>query len=338
MVTVPDVRKRLFGDDAILRYPSLAPQSLRHEYHERRLGRSGKQLDFRTAVPLLDELGADVAAWYRKETGKEFDRYGLGDMADRVRARFWEDRRFGEAFRLLELDTRDITKVRVPWWNELAAAELGHSFDGRAVMVTIGPRHSIETQLVRSGVDVGISSISIGGIVETSDAFLAIGLRGGAAYPDTFHINAGALGLTAGIMSGEETIFGFYRSKELTAEFGLMEHDIRSVSLQARIMDRAIEDGPMYVFHVQTGLTFEGLVGRYEANKDEDKGEHTRLVPLRRDEIVEFIRMTYRGLVANKDKRREGERRLLHPGALALLSCTGHPLSVLEDAFREGVW
>lgn len=326
--------KKLFRPEAMLRYPSeLKPSKLRHKYSELRKGR---QIPFADATLLLEELKKDVEEKYRKIAGKEFNRYELGEHINIVRKMFWEDSRFLQVFEMLELNPAHAEKTSIPWWNEISASELNHSFDGNSVMVELGPRHSLETQLVRKGIELPIKSISVGGLIETNDGFVVIGLRGGATYSNTYHINAGALRLTESLKSGDSSIYDFYKKGELEAEFGLSESGIKEVNLLSRIFDFAIDNGPMYVFIVKTELDFSQIEKLYEANIDIDKGEHTKLVSIPCDSVMDFIKEHYRGLVENKDNRKDDERYLLHPGALALLSYTKYPLSELENLFREG--
>ncbi len=261
-------------------------------------------------------------------------------MVDQVRHRYWYDSRFKRALELLGFDDFFVPRILLPWWNEIAANEIAHKIEDSNPTVYISPRHSFETQLVRSGVEIPITSVSVGGIIETTDGLIVIGLRGGVAFPNTYHINAGALGITDGIKTGAESIYDFYRKKELLAEFGLSDDCIVSATVLSRIVDYSIENGTMYVFYIKTNLTFNELELRYRNNKDIDRGEHTRLVPIARveEEIIRFIKEHYRGVVANREDRKDYERYLLHPGALALLSCTEVPLATLQHRFRDGIW
>jgi len=328
--------KKLFRPEAIFRYPAgLKPSQFKHKYSELRRGR---RIPFTDATLLLEKLKKDVGRKYRKITGKEFNRYELGEHIGMVREMFWKDSRFLQVFEMLELNPAHAEKAMIPWWNEISASELNHSFDGSSVTVELGPRHSLETQLVRKGIELPITSVSVGGLIETSDGFVVIGLRGGAAYPNTYHVNAGALRLTESLKSGDSSIYDFYKKGELDAEFGLSESEIKKVSLLSRIFDYAIDKGPMYVFLIKTELGFSDVESMYESNLDIDKGEHTRLIPIPCDSLMGFIKEHYRGFLGNKEGRKDDERYLLHPGALALLSYAGYPLSELENLFRDGIW
>jgi len=333
------VRQKLFAPEVLIRYPAgTKPEQLRHIYNSSRNGRDGKPMPFAKVVVLLDQVKQDVKDWYKRETGKDFDSYHLGDMLVPVRQKFWTDPRFIEAFTSLGLDLRHIDKAFTPWWNELATTELDHQLTADGAIVTVGRLHSLETQLARSGLELPIRSVSVAGIIETTDGFLAIGLRGGVSFPNTYHVTAGSLGLTPGIQDGTQSIYDFFKQKELLLEFGVPQENISSSRVISRVVNLHPEVCPMYVFLINVGMPFVQLQGLYERNKDEDKGEHTRLVAIPKRDVMAFIEQHYRGVAANKYDRTDSERVLLHHGALALLSYTDYPISELQKLFREGVW
>ena len=166
---------------------------------------------------------------------------------------------------------------------------------------------------------------------------IVVGLRGGAAYSNTYHINAGALMATPAFKSGFQTVYDIFRQKELLPEFGIADADVVSAHLNSRIYDHVIDKGPMYVFAVRTRLTKKELHERWEANLDPDKAEHDEPVYISDtpSAVQGFIRENYRGIVANR-KRADHERYLLHPGALALAAYSSMPVSELRTLFREG--
>lgn len=335
-------RQKLFAPDVMLRYPKGTPaENLRHSYMPVRQGKHGRPIRFNDVHSMLEGVKRDVKAWYGVFSDKPFDNYHLGDMIQQVRMRFWTDPRFKDAFDRLGLDCADIEKVALPWWNEIAANEFAHKIEAGEPHVVIGPRHSFETQLVRRGVEMSVRSVSVEGIIETSDGFIVIGLRGGATFPNTYHlITAGALNLSAGIIGGTSTIYRTYSESELPEELGVTVADVASATILSRIMDYAVEMGPAYVFHVKMRLTLEELQKKFEANSAVDKAEHQCLVsmPANENGIMGFLQDHYKGLVANRQDRPDSERVLHHSGALALLSFTGLPVSELERMFREGVW
>ena len=340
----------IFHDDVIQVYPwPVAPAQVMHVYSSNRKNSVGEQYDFDRIVSLLSSLRADVETWYKQETGKEkMDTYSLEEMAAAVREKFWHDARFKEAFTLLELDwEKDHQKATIPWWNEVAAGELDHRLypDMHGVGIVFGPRHSLETQLMRSGIERPIKNVSVGGIIVTapeegtSTHEIVLGLRGGAAYSNTYHINAGALMATAEFRTGLQTVYDLFRQKELLPEFGIADTDVVAARLHSRIYDPVIDRGPMYVFVVETKLRKNEIHARWEKNLNPDKKEHDAplYLPNTADAINEFIRANYRGVVANRI-RADHERYLLHPGALALASYSRMPIAELRSLFREGNW
>ena len=84
----------------------------------------------------------------------------------------------------------------------------------------------------------------------------------------------------------------------------------------------------------------EAMEGKGGADKDEDKGEHTHLIPIENsaEAIWEFVQGHYRGIVRNAGSRQNSERFLLHPGALALVAYMGGKVSDLAKLYREGEW
>lgn len=330
----------LFGNDVILVYPDGTPiNHLRHDYHNDRTDANGKTIDFDRVHSILLSLRLDVECWYQEKTGQSMDTYNLGNMLDSVQNRFWLDERFKTAFDILGVPYSEREGVKIPWWNEVAGGELEHRVDGDSIQVKLGPRHSYETQLIRSGYQIPIKSVSVGGIILSNDGHLVIGLRGGKTLPNTYHINAGALRVTDGLKSGEESIYDIFKRVELEPEFGIGDGDIGKVTVHSRIMDYSIERGPMYNFLVLTNLSREELRERWEANQDEDKKEHKEIlfVSASPDAVNRFIRDNYKGVCKNKIDRADNERYLLHQGALSLASFSGISISELRESYQEGL-
>ncbi len=325
---------KFFSRGLLLRYPNgMDPSKLRHVYVQNRETRAGRSIDFKRVVSLIDEVKLEVKKWYEKESGQTFNQYALGGMLDLVRKKFWGDSRFLDAVTLLGLDTTNVSLAYIPWWNEIAAAELNHELRDNKAIVTLGPRHSIETQFMRNGIIIpGIANVSVGGIIQTSDGYFVIGLRGGTNYPNTYHVNAGALRLTDGLKAGSESIFDVYKRWELLAEIGLFEEVLSAELLSRQVYPEADYD-TMYAFLLKTRLTFEEVESRYCANNDEDKGEHTKLVAIKAtpEEVMRFIRSHFRGRVANRIERKDDERYLLYQGAVALLALTNESIEALKS-------
>jgi len=335
--------KGIFSPNVIIRYPAgLKPEQLKHVFDPSgRKTVGGKAIDFRRVALLLEGANNDVVQNYEKEFGIKFDKYKLGERTGWVQAQFHEDARFLEAINLLGHSEQQAQLIKLPWWNEVACSEVGHKRRGGVVTITIAPRHSYETQLMREDVQIGgVQNVSVAGIAITTDGWIAIGLRKGASYSNTYHINAGALGLTEGIMDGSQSIYQFFLEKEQRAEFGTRMESIEKVELGSRVVDRVLDKGTMYVFNVGVNVTFDELQKQYEGNMDEDKGEHTRLVAIRDspEAIWKFVEQHYRGDVQSRDDRKDSERFLLHPGALALVAHIGGKASDLANLYREGKW
>jgi len=334
--------QRLFAPDALTRYPpGLDASKLAHRYTDTRLDSKGRQIDFAGIKVMLDSLKTDVARWYTEETGEKFNGYTLGSMIHAVRRKFWEDPRFEQVFTALELDQGHIPKVQIPWWNEVGAAELGHEYDATGVRVLLGPRHCIEApQLTRAGVDSDVLAVAVTGMPKTSDGYLMVGLRGGVSYRNTYQVNGGALGLTDEIKAGKISIYDFFKAKELIPETGIRDADIEKAEICARIMDESIDNGPQYLFLVHLRIDLQHMMERFEQNPHSSKAEHQCFVPVPATVpgVLEFLKENYRGLVANNEERGNHERRLLHSGAVALLTSVGLPLSELKAFYQDGVW
>lgn len=329
----------LFGDDVILVYPDGTQiQHLKSKYYNSRTRTNGQKIDFGRVHQILSSLKSDVDMWYKEQTGQPMDTYNLGAMLSAVQGRFWSDERFKSSFKLLGLPYDKREDVKIPWWNEIAVGELEHRLDSGKIQVTLAPRHSYETQLIRSGHQIPIKSVSVGGLILSSDGYLVIGLRGGDTWQNTYHINAGALQVTEGLKTGKESIYDIFKKVELKPEFGIQDGDIKEATIHSRIMDYSIEQGPMYIFLVKTNLSSEDLRERWNTNQDEDKKEHQEVVfiPANPRDVDEFIRKNYRGICENKIGRQDTERYLLHPGALSLASFSGMSLSKLKGLYQKG--
>ena len=330
----------LFGNDIILVYPDRTPtQNLRHEYHSERFDTEGRKIDFEEVQRTLASLISDVDALHIEQIGQPMDTYNLRELLVPVQNKFWTDSRFESAFKLLGLPYEKRECVRIPWWNVIAGGELEHMVNSGGIQVKLGPRHSYETQLIRSGYQLPIKSVSVGGLILSDEGHLVVGLRGGKTLPNTYHINAGALRVTDGLKTGKQSIYDIFRLAELEPEFGIQDNDVKEATIHSRIMDYSIERGPMYNFLVRTNLSRAELKQRWERNPDEDKDEHQEIVfvPANPKDVNRFIREHYVGICENTLDRRENERHLLHPGALSLAAFSGMPISELRQLYREGL-
>ncbi len=335
-----DLMELLYGDGVITSFqPGLPIDRLVHRYEAVRLDSRGDPIDFAQVSRLLAAVRSDVEAWYGQKTKSAMNTYALGEYAQPVRERFWDDARFAHAFSILELPYDKRQLATIPWWNEIAGGELGFEYDGTTALLSLGPRHSLETQLMRAGIPRPVKNVSVGGIILSKpERQMILGLRGGGAYSNTYHINAGALMVTQDFKEGLTTIFDHFRDGELTPEFGIMPEQIVSVGLGSRIVDEGTDKGTMYTFHVYTNLTARQLMRQWETNLDADRGEHDSPLLLAESEVARFIRANYRGIVANRQDRQDSERYLLHPGALALAAFAGMQPSELRALYQPGIW
>jgi hypothetical protein len=336
--------KKVYAPDTIQVFQNIPAKDLTHEYSDERKNSKGHQIPFDDITGILGELGVDVEEWYASEFGELIDTYNLGKRRQQVLDKFHKDPRFKQAFELLELDFQYHPLASIPWWNEVAAGELDYSASQRGVHLVLGPRHSLETQLMRGGIERPVKNVSVGSMILTTEDngndFLVLGLRGGASYPNTFHINAGALRVDDEFKQGFTSVYEVFKEHELKKEFGLTEDDLISATLHSRTFDRVIDQGPMYNFLLQTNLDREELFSRWTENLDSDKDEHNslRFVQASPWAVNQFIQNTYKGVVENKQDRAYIEKQLLHPGALALASFSGMSIDELKGLYQEGSW
>ncbi len=329
---------KVFAPETIRRFNYLAVENLTHSYSDKRKTPEGKPIPFEDITQMLAELRTDVEQWHQQEYGIPMDTFNLGERRTPVTNRFYQDKRFQKAFELLGLNQEDIPKATIPWWNEVAAGELDYELTKPGVHVRFGPRHSLETQLMRQGVERPVKNVSVGSLV-LSDGKLILGLRGGASYPNTYHISAGALRAEDSFKTGESSVYDMFVKHELTPELGLTPSD-SDISLFSRIDDKVLDKGPMYVFLVKPNLTYKQFFEKWVSNLSPDKKEHNHLIPINADSesVNTFIRTFYRGQVENSQSRSDNEKYLLHPGALALASFSGMSPGELRGLYKEGVW
>lgn len=336
-----------FKPDAIIHYPEgTLPEQIQHTYREWRQDKEGNQLPFVQIERLLNELRRDIAQWYEHRFREPLNTYRLADRTGIVREKFWDDERYAQAFEMLGLDPNERRRTPMPWWNEVAADELTHRItDDGTVDIVLGPRHSIETQLMRNGITLPIHNASVGGLIlstpepDAPSGYIMLGIRGANAnMPNTYYINAGALKVTDQFRKGQSSIYDCYVKEELAGEFGIDGDEVTSGAL-ARIDDHVCDEGPTYIFLVKTPFSRREILGRWQRNKHQDKDEHRTVIaiPNTPEKIISFIQRNYRGMVANRP-RGDHERYLLHPGALALAAHIGMPTDELKRLWREGKW
>ncbi len=333
----------LFGDEIITVYNSLDVSELTHTYSPRASGERGG-IDFNNAHQILDSLDRDVRNWYKERYKEDMDTYHLGEKFETVQQKYRDDGRFTEALQILEIPSEQVENIRIPWWNEIAGDEIGYERKDDGVHIQIGPRHSYETQCIRNGFKRSISSLSVAGIIlsapegKSQERFIAIGIRGGKSYRNTYHINAGALGITPEFARYEHSMYDVFKQLELVKEFGIQDRDIDRACVHSRIMDYSIENGPMYNFLVETNLTRNQIHEKWKTNFDPDKAEHQNIlfIPANAGSIKNFVLHNYKGHCDSKMERTNDHRFLLHPGALALAAYSGMSSADLKTAYQPG--
>lgn len=258
---------------------------------------------------------------FTEKTGHKFNRYDPADT-EIMKPMMLDDSRMAEVFNLLGLPLSEKEKIYLPWWNLEACKENGYSHLFNDVSVTLGSRHSYQTQFLRSGGNIpDMNSVSVAGLVHTSDNKLVLGLRGGLNLPNTYYFCAGALGLTEGLKAGTESIYEFFVNTELHREYGIGAKDLGDAEHLSRVQRYGTDRDISYVFLVKTPLSFEQVENAHRNNQHRDKDEHKALYGLEatKEAILSFVRQYYRGDAENLKDRPDSRIVLLPQGAAPLL-------------------
>jgi len=252
------------------------------------------------------------------------------------------DPQMKEVFNLLSLDYNDLGKIYLPWWNEEAGREIRTECAPGRARAILGSRHSYQTQLLRSGAPApGIAGVSVAGIVMPSDGSIAIGLRSGLSYANTFHLCAGALKATAGLKDGAESVYDIFAGHELLPEFGISQSDVADASLLSKTVAYGGDRDTSFVFLVRLKLGAEETIARFSQNTHEAKGEHSTvvLVPGSASGIGGFVKSFYRGAAEDNPDRKFAERALLPQCAGPLVDYAGLPFRMLEKlVLKKNQW
>ncbi len=329
-----------FGPKQITRYPKgTPPKALEHRYR-RVAWRNGKPLPLKKKImPLLSRAHRKAVAEYEETLSKDFDRFNLGGHIDFARRLYNQNDDFTQACSLLQLEGREIGAISYPWANFLAADEAGYEHKDSGGKVVIAPRHFFETQAL-SVSDLPIQSISVSSVLKTTDGKYAIGLRGGHRFPNVYHVFASALLLTDGIKSGNQSISDFNLNNVLLPETGVGANEIERVTLLSRIADWSGKD-PMYNFLVELNIKMKQLntlfASHRETSKYDQRTKYQSLVPIGANSfaISQFINNYYRGMLKNDKGRKDGERAIIFPGAVTLLSLTGLSIETLQGMHKD---
>jgi len=342
-----DLKTRAFSEDVIQIYP--AGTKLVHDYSELGENFSGKQTNFEKINEYLKINKHHMEMGYINKVGKEMDTYNLGDGVEEVRENFRGSVLFKKACFELGLKKEHFDKISLPWWIEINAGEFKYELTDNIAKVSLRPMHSFQTQLSRQGIGNPIKSIGIDGLVfaapdsESENGYITLGVRGGASYPNTYHVvAAGTLSITDKIKTGEQSIQNLWEESELRPELGnLLEKRILSVRPSARIIDHLLNNGnSTYVFSAQTDLTRDEITQLWVENKSPDQKEHNSLffIPATPEDVNKFILANYYGKVENRNWRKDADRVLLPNAALDLASFSGMNPKELETLYKPGLW
>ena len=322
-----------FPPGVITRFEGIGARSLGHRVVPRRAG-----ADLDLAVRRAEAARREIASDYEARYGEPLDTYRLGARHAEVLERFHAHPAIGEALTALGHPPELAARLGLPWWNESGCTERGFHPSADRVMVELEPRHSFETQLVRSGVPIGGASASVAGLLRTAPepahpaGAYVVGLRGGASYPNTYMLPVGALQMTPALSAGETTVFDVFVETELREELGFGEEMLEGAELRARYLDMPREREATYLFELRCRLGAEEVAAAWRRNRSEDRAEHRelRFVGAEPDEVRAFVTTFYRGAVPNELDRPDAERRLLHTGALALAAAAELPIELLQ--------
>ena len=332
-----------FAHEVLVKYPELAPTSLTHTYSPQRYTASGELLDLQGAHESLTMVSQSIFSRFAQTYQRPFDRYGASAQEiEWVRQAFYDHPDFKKALDKLDIPQECADFIKIPWFNEIAGGEARYDGDGDSPRVVLCPRHSYETQLMRVGVYRPVRNVSVMALMftkpdpETGIPSVVIGLRGGKSYYNTFHLPAGALELSEGLKAGSESIFDVFERTELYPETGITGADA-SIKLWGRIDDRVLDQGPGYIFRVDTGLSSDEVLAKFVSNGHIDRGEHRSFtfIPCRTRDIQSFIRRYYKGAVVSDNARTDDELRLLHPAALVLAGLSDMPLEELRTCVES---
>ncbi len=344
---------RAYGQDIIQLFPEgMYPEQLTHTYLPERVSETGKQIPIDQVHSIIEEVKQERISAYEKSTGIKFNSLTLGKDIVEVRNGFLEHPAFREAVTLLGVDFDEAKPfINLPWWNEKGVGESKCEINPqeRTVHLTFVPSHSLETQLTRAGFDLSVKPSAVDGIIlakpdnESQKGYVTLGVRGGASYPNTYHLMAtGALRASSRFKEGKENIYDLFRRDELLKELGdVADTKINRVIPFAKVKDYIInKGGSTYLFIVETDLTKEEIRGVWEKNDSPDKKEFSEIffIPANKNAINDFLNKNYRGIIENRYDRKDNERYLINPGAVDLCAFGGISPAELKTFYRLGKW
>jgi len=340
--------ERAFQDNVIFHYPDGTQiAQLKHAFIPERKNMRGDTVrteGFYKIKTDLDALHEGFLKWHRDTYGEEFDQFARGPEQEAKKEHYRNDARFKEAFDFIGVNwEQHNSKIYLPWWREVLASQVSHEHlpDG-SYRSTFEPMSPFELQLVKRGLELPVKATSTLGILitrpdaQSKEGYVVLGVRTGSGHPNTYHVvPAGYLQASESFMRREATMYDGFVEDELTPESGLRKDDIEEIRPLAVVHDHIISNGgPEYVFLLKSKLTTNHIFQRWQEHEAaKDRHEHAELVfvPAGKDSVNEFISKNYVGVVANRADRKESERYILNPAALALAAYSDMPLSVLKS-------
>lgn len=326
-----------YGFDKIIK-----ASSFRHELSPSFIAETSKEAleKLNQACLLIEDIQSDVSQWYLETFHKEFDKFELGDTENQTREKFFIHQNFDKVCTILKIDPALARQLKLPWWSEINFGEISCSesldADGKKVLSpNVMMLHSYHTQLKRLGLldsEVSCATVSVSGVTVTKDNYIVIGLRGGSSYPNTYHINAGALKYDENLINDSSFITKTFIKTEQYEELGIVE---QKATPYCRFVDSALAKPPgdINYFHV-THVPFarKQLVEQWQGNKHPDKKEHLQFIALKNNKksVVRFIKKFYCGISKNISSRPYERRELLHPAAIALCAMFDIDVNELE--------
>lgn len=309
--------------------------ALVHHLSCSRVGPQGAPIDFEAARSVIKAIEQDIR---RCSPALPTSLLAASpEVAPQIRSMFHEHPLFPTALASLQIPESQAHLISLPWWNELAACEVGFERVPQGFVATLSVRHSYETQLMRQGVERGVSSVSGMALVLSAPENdgvrrLLIGERAGHFLPGTLHVPAGAITLSTELKQGTCSLFETFLRSEVTPELGLQDQDFGRAALGYRVYDRVIEKGGVsYAFILESTLTAGDIKQRWASNLHEDKREHRRLffVPWEREALLQFLHQHYPQSPSELSSATP-PLRLLHPSALFIAAKCGINSAALE--------
>ena len=306
--------------------------------------------NIRNAEELIKAIQQDVAQRYCSHfNAHHFDRFSFGDAEKKfVKEAFFNHERFPEVLTYLDIDPKDASHLPAPGWNEVCLVKVGQSHEENGLFAAhLAPTHSYHVQLRRKGIGTtDFSTISVSGLLMTEpteedpNGCVALGIRSGGRFPNTFNCIAGVAQFTDTLYENAYSIGDVFRETELFQETGLFFrpdqiHPCAYLSDMA-LMAPSTED-MYYFFTVITNLTKRQLDAAWMGNPHEDKNEHQGLIyiPNTPEDIRNFLRNAYFGITEHRNDRRDEERELLHPAALALAAYANVSIEELRELMLD---